>query len=167
MKTTRKVPKWLAALAVLALVASACGDDEDVAPATTAAPTTTEAAMPDVALADVCPNPIVVQTDWFPEAEHSELYQLAGPGGDIDSTNGTYTSEIDGTGVMLEVRAGGPYIGFQNDISLLYQDPDIHLAYTNTDEQVRLSASQPTIGIVAPRDKNPQIVMWDPGCVLL
>ena len=171
MKTTRKVPRWLAALAVLALVASACGDgdDEDVVapttlpPTTAAAPTTTEAAMPDVALSDVCPNPIVVQTDWFPEAEHSELYQLAGPGGEIDSENGTYTSEIDGTGVMLEVRAGGPYIGFQNDVSLLYQDPDIHLAYTNTDEQVRLSASQPTVGIVAPRDKNPQIVMWDPA----
>jgi len=63
---------------------------------------------------------------------------------------------------MLEVRAGGPYIGFQNDISLLYQDPSIHLAYTNTDEQVRLYGSQPTLGIVAPRDKNPQIVMWDP-----
>ena len=168
MKATRKVPKWLAALAVLALVATACGDgDDDVAAETTAppttAPTTTEAAMPGVALGDVCPSPLVVQTDWFPEAEHSELYQLAGPGGDIDSTNGTYTSEIDGTGVMLEVRAGGPYIGFQNDISLLYQDAAIHLVYTNTDEQVRLSASQPTVGIVAPRDKNPQIVMWDPA----
>ncbi len=71
MKTTRKAPKWLAALAVLALVASACGDGDDesvadVAPATTAAPATTEAAIPDVALSDVCPNPIVVQTDWFP-----------------------------------------------------------------------------------------------------
>ncbi len=167
MKTTRKVPRWLAALAVLALVASACGDDEDVVTETTAAPTTaaptTEAAMPDVALGDVCPNPIVVQTDWFPEAEHSEVYQLAGPGGVIDSENGTYTGEIGDTGVMLEIRAGGPYIGFQNDVSLLYQHSEIHLAYTNTDEQVRLSASQPTIGIVAPRDKNPQIVMWDPA----
>ena len=175
MKKTRKVPRWLAALAVLALVVAACGDgDEDVAettaapatttaPATTAAPTETTAAMPDVALADVCPATIVVQTDWFPEAEHSELYQLAGPGGAIDSTNGTYTNEIGDTGVMLEVRAGGPYIGFQNDISLLYQDSSIHLAYTNTDEQVRLSASQPTLGIVAPREKNPQMVMWDPA----
>ena len=169
MKTTRKVPKWLAALAVLALVATACGDgDDDVAagttaPPTTTAPTTTEAAMTGVALADVCPSPLVVQTDWFPEAEHSELYQLAGPGGVIDSENGTYTNEIGDTGVMLEVRAGGPYIGFQNDISLLYQDAAIHLVYTNTDEQVRLSASQPTVGIVAPRDKNPQIVMWDPA----
>ncbi|MYK56603.1 MAG: hypothetical protein F4035_09135 [Acidimicrobiia bacterium] len=119
-------------------------------------------AMAMATLAEVCPAMIVVQTDWFPEAEHSELYHLAGPGGDIDSTNGTYTNEIGDTGVMLQVRAGGPYIGFQNDISLLYQDSSIHLAYTNTDEQVRLSASQPTVGIVAPRDKNPQIVMWDP-----
>ena len=176
MKTLKV--RWLAALAVLALVVAACGDgDDEAAPETTAAPATTAAApettaaptettaapaMPDVALADVCPSTIVVQTDWFPEAEHSELYQLAGPGGEIDSTNGTYTNEIGDTGVMLEVRAGGPYIGFQNDISLLYQDSSIHLAYTNTDEQVRLFASQPTIGIVAPRDKNPQIVMWDP-----
>ncbi|MXY75159.1 MAG: hypothetical protein F4Y83_09660 [Acidimicrobiia bacterium] len=119
-------------------------------------------AMAMATLAEVCPAMIVVQTDWFPEAEHSELYHLAGPGGDIDTTNGTYTNEIGDTGVMLQVRAGGPYIGFQNDISLLYQDSSIHLAYTNTDEQVRLSASQPTVGIVAPRDKNPQIVMWDP-----
>ena len=176
---TMKVPRWLAALAVLALVVAACGDGDDdadaettaaptettaAAPETTAAPTeTTEAAMPDVSLAEVCPSTIVVQTDWFPEAEHSELYQLAGPGGVIDSTNGTYTNEIGDTGVMLEVRAGGPYIGFQNDISLLYQDSSIHLAYTNTDEQVRLFATQPTLGIVAPRDKNPQIVMWDPA----
>lgn len=168
MKNHRKAPGWLAALVVLALVVAACGDGDDeaaettAAPATTAAPTETTAAMPDEALADVCPATIVVQTDWFPEAEHSELYHLAGPGGVIDSTNGTYTNEIGDTGVMLEVRAGGPYIGFQNDISLLYQDPSIHLAYTNTDEQVRLYGSQPTLGIVAPRDKNPQIVMWDP-----
>ncbi|RMF00480.1 MAG: hypothetical protein D6768_12700, partial [Chloroflexi bacterium] len=26
-------------------------------------------------LAAVCPNPIVIQTDWFPEAEHGALYQ--------------------------------------------------------------------------------------------
>ena len=166
MKPTRKVPRWLAALAVLALVVAACGDGDDDVAETTAAPTPTtaaptettaaEPAMPDVALADVCPSTIVVQTDWFPEAEHSELYHLAGPGGDIDSTNGTYTNEIGDTGVMLEVRAGGPYIGFQNDISLLYQDPSIHLAYTNTDEQVRLSASQPTIGLSLPVTRTPR-----------
>ena len=161
MTNTQKIPRWLVALAVLALVVAACGDDEAEVATTAPAPTTTEASM--ASLADVCPSTIVVQTDWFPEAEHSELYQLAGPGGEIDSTNGTYTNEIGDTGVMLQVRAGGPYIGFQNDISLLYSDDEIHLAYTNTDEQVRLSATQPTIGIAAPRDKNPQIVMWDPA----
>ncbi len=33
-----------------------------------------------VDLASVCPDPIVIQTDWFPESEHGALYNMVGEG---------------------------------------------------------------------------------------
>ena len=51
-----------------------------------------------------CPKKIVIQAGWFPEAEHSPAYMLAGPGGKIDAKAGTYTGAIEGTGVDVEIR---------------------------------------------------------------
>ena len=32
-----------------------------------------------------CPDPLVVQTDWFPEAEHGSLYEMVGEGYTVDT----------------------------------------------------------------------------------
>jgi hypothetical protein len=119
------------------------------------------------ALAGVCPATIVVQTDWTPEADHSELYQLASPAGQVDTDRKRYTSELIAhgvdTGVKIEIRSGGPAIGFQPVSAQMYADESIYLGYVNTDEAIQDSARQPTIAVVAPRNVNPQIIMWDPA----
>jgi hypothetical protein len=163
----------LAALPIaLSLVAAACGGDDDAAPATTVAPATTEATDEETAddgpfaLAGVCPNPLVIQTDWFPEAEHGAMYEMVGDPYVIDSDRLTVTgpliaSGVD-TGIEIEVRTGGPAIGFAPVHSTMYADTSIHLGYTSLDGSANYYSDTPTISVVAPLDKNPQIVMWDP-----
>jgi hypothetical protein len=138
-------------------------------PATTAAPGTTGApttAAP-ATLADVCPDPIVIQTDWFPEAEHGALYQMVGSDyvidKDLKTVTGSLTSGGEDMGIDIEVRTGGPAIGFAPVETQMYTDESITLGYTSTDGAVLLHTDTPTIAVVAPLEKNPQIIMWDPG----
>ncbi len=66
------------------------------------------------------------------------------------------------TGVELEIRSGGPAIGFQTVTSQLYADEDILLGYVYTDEGIQNSAEFPTVAIMSGMEKNPQMIMWDP-----
>jgi hypothetical protein len=182
-KVTLAVP-----VAGLLLVAAACGSDNSggSSSATTASPATTTAAATTAAaggatttaaggtsggagsLKDVCPATVAVQTDWNPEAEHGHLYQMLGPGytvnADKKSVTGTLVdSKGNDTGVKLEVRSGGPAIGFQKVTSQMYLDDSITLGYVYTDEGVELSKDQRTVEVFAPFDKNPQMIMWDPA----
>src|SRR3979490_295059 len=84
-------------------------------------------------LRKACGAKIVVQTDWFPEPEHGFIYQLAGTNGSTDKKKGHYPGTIKGTGVQLEIGAGGPFTGFQQPISQIYQDSSITLAYATSD----------------------------------
>ena len=114
-----------------------------------------------------CPVNIVIQTDWNPEAEQGNLYQLIGPDAVIDAENKAVSGPLFAsgsyTGVNVEVRSGGPAIGFQTVTSQQYTDPDITLGYANTDEAVQLSADMPTTAVFAPFEVGPQIIMWDPA----
>ena len=38
-----------------------------------------------------CPNPLVFQTDWFPEPEHGALYNLTAGEGSIDAESGRFS----------------------------------------------------------------------------
>ncbi|MGD8167694.1 ABC transporter substrate-binding protein [Herbiconiux sp. P16] len=118
-------------------------------------------------LSGVCPSNIVLQTDWNPEAEHGHLYELLGPDPKIDASNkkvsGPLYSGGEYTGVDVEIRSGGPAIGFQSVTSIMYQDPDIMLGYVSTDEQIQNSADFPTTGVFAPLEKSPLMIMWDPA----
>jgi len=106
-------------------------------------------------LASVCPNPIVVQTDWYPEADHSELYELASPNGQVNTDNKWYTAPLIAqgynTGVKIQIRIGGPAIGDQLVSAELYENTNILLGYVGTDQAIQLSATQPTVAVVAPR----------------
>jgi len=74
---------------------------------------------------------------------------LIGPGG-------------EDTGVDIEVRSGGPAIGYQTVTSQLYAEEDILLGYVYTDEAIQNSADFPTVAIESGFEKNPQMIMWDP-----
>jgi hypothetical protein len=114
-----------------------------------------------------CPATVTVQTDWNPESEHGHLYSMYGDDAVIDASNksvsGPLYSSGEYTGVNLEVRAGGPAIGFQTVSSQMYTDSDITLGYANTDESLRLSPDMPTTAVFAPMEINPQMIMWDPA----
>ena len=94
-------------------------------------------------LRKACGSKIVIQTDWFPEPEHGAVYQLAGTKGSFDTKKGRYTGHVQG--VAIEIRAGGPFTGFQQPISQIYQDSSITLGFATTDEQVQLSKKLPLV----------------------
>ncbi len=83
---------------------------------------------------------------------------------DKKSVSGTLVdSKGNDTGVKLEVRSGGPAIGFQTVTAQMYLDNAITLGYVYTDEAVQFSKDQPTTAVFAPFEKNPQMIMWDPA----
>lgn len=120
-----------------------------------------------VDLSASCPKKIVVQTDWYPEAEHGHLYQLLGPDPKIDASAKKVVGPLfdDGkyTGVDLEIRAGGPAIGNQSVTAQMYSDDSITLGYVDTDQAVQMSRSNPVTAVMAPLDISPQMIMWDPA----
>ena len=184
-----KLLKLLALLTALGLIAAACGSDDaetdsDGSETTGSTDDTTsdggdedeksdddtdgsdleEAAMVD--LAEYCPNPLVLQTDWFPEAEHGAVYEMIGEGYTVDADNmivrGPLVSEGVEMGIDWEVRAGGPSIGFSPVAAHVYSSDEIHLGYANTEAQALQFDDAPMISVVAPLEKNPQMIMWDP-----
>lgn len=162
-----------AAVAFVVLAAS-CGDDDDTAAPETEAPSAATTAAPsegtagaasvyDVDLTGVCPDPLVIQTDWFPEPDHGYTYQAIGTEGEIDPTTGTYSGPLANTGITLEIRAGGPFINFSPPAQQIYADPSIFAGYADTGDVIRnAGGDQPLVSIYASYDKGPQILMWDP-----
>lgn len=152
------VPRWRALTAGLAvLAATACGSG--------ATPTAAAPPAPGGPLAGVCPNPVVVQTDWFPEAEYGAYFQMLGdnPAFDTDTKRVTAPLVDDGTptGVGLEIRYGGAAIGFQQVSAQLYADKAITLGLVSTDEAIQNSRDLPTVAVAAPLETSPQMIMWD------
>lgn len=143
------------ALVAVVVTAVACGDDD------------ADEATPDGPLTGVCPDPVVVQTDWYPEAEHGAVYHLLDPDRyDVDTDAKTVRAPMvadgEAMGVDLEVRVGGPAIGFQQVAAQMYLDTEILFGFVNTDEAIQTNARFPTVAVVAPLDINPQMIMWDP-----
>ena len=148
--------------AAVALVAATL--TPSVALAASAAPASS---VPRYQLAGVCPSTVIVQTDWYPEADHSELYELAAPNGQINTNNKWYTAALVAhgynTGVKIQIRIGGPAIGDQLVAAELYENTSILLGYVGTDQGIQLSASQPTVAIVAPRLESALEIEWSPA----
>ena len=117
-------------------------------------------------LAGVCPNPVVVQTSWWPESTHGGIYQLLGDQATADngakSIRGPLVSGGADTGVELEIRAGGPARGQQPVAALMKADPAITLGQQATEEQV-LGWAQgiPTTAVIAPFYVDPVVFIWD------
>src|SRR3954469_3202037 len=97
-------PKWFVALALVTALLPACKDKGSVSSAS-AAPAAPPAAPPAPAagaLQGICPDPIVIQIDWFATPERAAAFQLVGPGGAIDKKKGTYSGPLAGTGVSVQ-----------------------------------------------------------------
>jgi hypothetical protein len=140
----------------------------ETTPETTTGDTTPASSAPAEggALTDICPETVTIQTDWNPESEHGFLYALMGEDYAIDKgaaavTASLVASGVD-TGVDIQVRSGGPAIGYQTVTSQLYADEDILLGYVYTDEAIQNSEDFPTVAIESGFEKNPQMIMWDP-----
>ncbi len=149
-----------------ALVLSACGGGtaEPGAAATPAAPAA-EAGGP-LDLSGACPAKVVLQQDWQPEAEHGSMYALVGSDYTIDtsvkSVTGSLVAQGVDTGVDVEVRPGGPNVGFQPVPALMYLDETITVGAVTTDAAIAAAAEQPTVAVASQMTVSPQILMWDP-----
>ncbi len=118
-------------------------------------------------LRGACPATIVVQTSWFAQVEHFVAYQLLGRGYTVDAgrkrVTGPLVSGGRDTGVRIEIRAGGPAIGFQQVSAQMYADRSITLGMVPLDEAIQNSKDQPVTGVMAPYDVDPLVLMWDPA----
>jgi hypothetical protein len=119
-----------------------------------------------VDLKGVCPDPVVVQTDWYPETEYGVLYHLIGPNPQVDTghkiVRGELVDQGRDTGIKIEVRSGGPATGFKLVSEQMYNDKSITIGQVNTDEAIRFAAQQPTYAVVAPMEISPFMILWDP-----
>lgn len=115
----------------------------------------------------MCPATVVIQSSWFSQVEHFAAYQLLGEGYTIDAARKRVTGPLVSagvdTGVKVEIRAGGPAIGFQQVSAQMYADRSIMLGMVPLDEAIQNSADQPVTGVMAPYDVDPLVLMWDPA----
>jgi hypothetical protein len=153
-------------LLALALVAAGCGGDDDQ-PAPSQASAAPAATDEQLNLKGACPDTVVIQTDWDPESEYGVYYHLLGPNPEVDTERKRVSAPLVAqgrdTGVRLEVRTGGPSIGFEPVSAQMYKDKDITLGQVSTDEAIRFSDGQPTQAVVAPMEVSPFMIMWDPA----
>jgi hypothetical protein len=165
---------------VVALVAAACGGDDDTdttgvdttgvdttgVDTTSAEGAATTGAEAAASLAGVCPDPLVIQLDWEPESEHGGLYELVGDGYEIDSefkrVRGPLTASGEDTGIDVEIRIGGGAVGFQQTGALMYEDTDIFLGMIRLVEAMEFHEDLPVVGVLAMFEKSPFSVYWDP-----
>ncbi|HEY6747336.1 MAG TPA: ABC transporter substrate-binding protein [Mycobacteriales bacterium] len=155
----------MAAAVVSGLALTACsGDRGDSA---SSAPSAPAAGSGDArSLTGICPDPVVVQTSWWPESTHGGIYQLLGAQATADNGKKTIRGPLVSggvdTGVQLEIRAGGPARGQQPVAALMKADPSITLGQQATEEQV-LGWAQgiPTTAVIAPFYVDPVVFIWD------
>jgi hypothetical protein len=118
-------------------------------------------------LADVCPDPLIIQKDWLAQAEHGGLYQMIGGGGEMSS--GRYEGPLGSTGIDLVILDGGGGIGLgdgETAYSALYTGNSRagvlpHIGYQELDNSFIFSERFPVVGVMAPLDVAPQGLWWD------
>ena len=116
-----------------------------------------------------CPADIRIATDWFPEAEHGHLYELIGDDYTVEtetefSVTGPLMASGEYTGVDVTVISGGAASSaFLQPDAMMYSDDTIFMGYVGSDEAVVHSGEFPTVGVYAPLEKDPQMIMWDPA----
>lgn len=171
-KSSRYVARVLRALAILgSLATAACAqptnDDlgGDSTTSITASPGQQDTSVGEaVDLRPVCPNPLVVQTDWYPQAEHGGVYELLGEEYVVDAargaTRGPLTVNGSSTGIDIEIRAGGPFLE-SPVVTEMFLDPSIMFGYVGTDVALSRHAQTPTLAVFNALAINPQVILWN------
>ena len=116
-------------------------------------------------LKGICPSPLVIQLDWQPESEHGGIYELVGDGYKIDKDNKKVTGPLmasgENTGINVEVRIGGPPVGFQPAQALMYADSSIFMGFSRVTELISSYKDLPIVAVMATLDKSPFSIYWD------
>jgi hypothetical protein len=162
----RSLVRALCAVAVAGALAGCTvsgGDGSEQRPA--GQPVTRSAAA--TSLAGVCPATIVIQDDWWPQAETGALYRLLGEPIKIDKAkkrvSGPLVADGSATGVRAEIRAGGPANGFTRAAEVLYLNKEVMLGSADIDLAAAASnGRQPLLPVFATMDNSPLVLMWDP-----
>ena len=190
----------IAGVVTVAIVPAACSDGaRDSVPAdTTAGVASTDLGVTDTSLSvdvtdsvdavttlpevldgplvDVCPATISIQTNGFPGVALGPLYSLLGPTPTVDALTQTVGGPLvrsDGTieDVRLELRSGGPAVGFENPLTLLGADETITMAQVSTavaarDARTPSGAGDDATGVVAVvtlTDLSHEAIIIDPA----
>ena len=162
----RKSRRPIAALvAVTALAVAGCSDSSTGEGGQAVQGTATAGAAS--ALKGTCPDTVVFQTNWWPQAEYGGLYRLVGSNPTIDGTKikvtGTLVDNGVDTGVKIEIRAGGPANNFTPSTALLYTDKSITFGGADLDQIAQISGTgKPVLSVFAPLDLSPVVLLWDP-----
>lgn len=118
-------------------------------------------------LKGICPDTVVVQKNWWPQAEYGFLFRLLGTELKVDKDKKTVSAPLVAggadTGVRLELRSGGPANNFTPASKLLYTDDTITIAGSDIDQAAEFSKDSPVQGIFAGVEKSPLVLMWDPA----
>lgn len=146
----------LAGLVLLAVVATASCSDPEPRPSATGP------------LTGVCPDPVVIQADWHPEAEHGALFHLVDHRGvEVDAererARGRLTSQGVDMGVDIEIRSGGEAIEHRTVPYELHHDPDILMGIVVTDQAIVAHPLHPTVAVVTLLERDPMMILWDPA----
>jgi hypothetical protein len=115
-------------------------------------------------LRDACPATVVVQTDWYPQAEHGGIYELLGDDYEVDAqtgaTRGSLVFQGTDTGINLEIRAGGPFLE-SPVVTEMFLDDSIMFGYVGTDVAISRYADTPTLAVFNALTVNPQVILWN------
>jgi hypothetical protein len=174
MTSRRHAPRTFvgiaAALGLLAACSSGASESESPAsPAPTETPVSSAGAdlaalTTPGALDGRCPTVVVVQTDWFPQAEHGGTFELVGDDAVVDkdagTTRGTLTFRGVDTGVDIEIRAGGPFLE-SPVVTEMYLDDAVTLGYVGNDTAISRFADAPTVAVFNALNVSPQAILWN------
>ena len=151
----------------LVVVLAACGNtpsNETTVPSPTDTTDETTPIVDTNDLSDACVSPVVVQTDWYPQAEHGGIYELLGSDYTVDAQRGATTGSLvfqgTDTGVNLEIRAGGPFIE-SPVVTELFLDDAIMFGYVGNDVALSRYGEAPTLAVFNALTINPQVILWN------
>jgi hypothetical protein len=164
---SRRRSRWSRFVAIAAAAAVASAGCSSGGNSTAEGQSADRSAGAAESLKGTCPDTVVIQTNWWPQAEYGGLYRLLGQDAQIDKdkkvVSGPLVAGGADTGVKIEIRSGGPANNFTPASKLLYLDQTITLAGSDIDQAAQFSAETAVQGVFAPMDLSPLVLMWDPA----
>lgn len=117
-------------------------------------------------LAGVCPNPLIVQTNWLPEPDHGALYELIGPGGTMKQYS--YSGPLGSTGITFRILSGGPGDSNLDVPTTLYAGNPVarvtpQLGMDSPDTALQDYKAHPVVGVVSLQEHDPLSLLYNPA----